>query len=72
MSMMRIGEVRMRVSQRCVAMPMRVRRSGGHGRLVRVLMVRIVCMWVFVFKRFVNMEVVVAFGDMQANSQHHQ
>src|SRR6185437_3698910 len=72
MPMMRIREMRVRVTQPCVPMPMGVRRSRRYGLLVQMLMVGIVRMFVFVLERFVYVQVFVAFGDVQCNPQAHQ
>ena len=62
-----VGNVRMGVVQRHVAVPVAV-RTGGHG-VVRVVVVAIVvAVGVLVGQRFVRVQVVVRLGQVQ---QHH-
>lgn len=60
---MRIRVVRVRVTQRLMAMPMRMRFA--HRPLMRMLMMRVMNMDVIMFKRAVVMFVFVPFGEMK-------
>ena len=60
--MMQVGVVRMRVAQRRVAMPMRMRFADRP--VMGVPVVGVVLMHVLVFERLVAMLMVVAFGEM--------
>ena len=60
--MMQVGVVRMRVAQRRVAMPMRMRFADRP--VMGVPVVGVVLMDVLVFERLVPMLMVVAFGEM--------
>ena len=60
--MMQIRVMRVLVPHRLVLMPMRVR--FGHGAVMFVLVVIVLDMAVFVRKRFVQMFVLMSFGEM--------
>ena len=67
---MQIGVMRVLVPHRLVLMPMRVR--FGHRAGMVVLVVIVVDMAVFVRKRFVQMFVLMSFGEMWPKPQSHQ
>ena len=59
---MQVGVMRMRVAQRRVAVPMRMRFADRP--IMRVPVMRVVPMAVLVFERLVRMLVLVVFGEM--------
>ena len=62
--------MRMRVTQCCVPMPVRMRLR--YGTLMGVLMMRVVLMRVLMFDRFVQMFMVVLLGQMRPQPEAHQ
>ena len=68
--MMKIGIVRVRVPQRLVAVPMRMRL--GDGSVVRMPVMLVVGMKMFMLQRLVLMLVIVAFREMQPQAEGHE
>ena len=66
---MGIRVMRVRMDERRVAVPMRMRLRGG---LVAVPMVLVVLMPMLVLHGFMGMFVVMSFGHMQIDAQRHQ
>ena len=62
MPVMQVRVMRMRVAQRRVAVPMRMRFADRP--VMRVPVMRVVSMAVLVFERLVRMLVLMAFGEM--------
>ena len=62
----------MRMGQRRVAVPMRVRFAGGIERLVWVLMVCVVYVLMFVIHHVMSVGVLMRFLEMQVNTHGHQ
>lgn len=62
MPVMSVREVRMRVDQRLVPVPMAMLGTGRHRIVMRVQVVFVVDMFVTVFHRFVHMSVLMALG----------
>lgn len=70
MPVMQIRVVRVLVPHRPVFMPMGV--WLGYGPVVAVLVMIVMDMPVLVRERFVNMFVLMPFGEMQPKPQSHQ
>jgi hypothetical protein len=72
MPVMQIGVVGMPVHQPDMLVPMRVRLTGRIDVSMLVLVMSIVTMPVFVSRRFVEVIVLVLFGQVQPKAQAHQ
>jgi hypothetical protein len=72
--MMRVWEMVMRVSDRLVAVSMRMPRAGRDRWIVFMLVmaVRVMDMLVIVFQCFVDMIVLVTFCQVQPYAERHQ
>ena len=68
----RIGKVPMRVCLRLVRVRMAMPGSGGHRRIMLVLVVFVVDMFMFVPGLFVDMCVFMTLGQVQPCAQRHQ
>jgi hypothetical protein len=71
-AVMQIGEVRMPMHQRQVPMQMRVRLARRVVRTVAMLVMLVVGVPVLVLHRFVNMLMLMSFGEMEPQAQRHQ
>ena len=71
MPVVSVREVRMRVDQRFVPVPMAMFSAGCHRIVVRVQVVFVVDMFVTVFHLFVLVSVLMALGQMQPRAQRH-
>lgn len=69
---MRIGEVRVRVRLRLVAVPVAVPRALSEGFVVGVTMVLVVQVFMLVLQRFVRVLVLMPFGQMKPHAQCHE
>ena len=67
-----IREVRMRVGQGFMPMPVAVLGAGLDRGVVGVMMMFVVYMLVLVFQRLMRVFVPMPFGKMQPNSERHQ
>ena len=73
MTMVQIGQVRVAVRHRLVLVRMRMRPARIPGRIVLVLVVRVVPMPMIVRQGFVAVLMLMAFGQHQKRAQcHHQ
>lgn len=72
MPVVSVREVRMRVDQRFVPMPMAMFGAGRHRIVMPMLVVFVVGMFVTVFHLFVLVSVLVALSKMQPRAQRHQ
>ena len=70
--MVRVGRVRMRMRQRRMVVKVIMRLAGLVGRLVLVLVMRVVDVPVRVLHAAVDVLVRMALGEMQPDSQCHQ
>jgi hypothetical protein len=64
MAMMRIREVRVRMSQGFMTMPVAMPRAWGHWMIMLMLVVDIVDMLMLMFHRFVRVFVAVLLGEV--------
>lgn len=69
---MNVGEMRMRMQQRLVMMPVAVRFAGRIGRRVSMSVMFVVVMQVFVIEFFVNVIVFVSLRQMQPDPDTHE
>src|SRR5450759_1896081 len=67
-----VREVRMAVDQFIVMMPVQVWFAGRGGRVVDVLVMRVVRVEMLMPHRFVPMGVLVPFRQMQPDAQSHE
>jgi len=72
MRMVHVGHMRMAMGQWLVTMPMRVADARWVASRVAVLMMFVMPMGVIVFHRFVDVLMVVHFGQMQPDPGRHQ
>ena len=71
MAMMQIGKVRVRMRERCMMMGMGVRLAAVPGKIVRVLVMRVVHMSVVMIERLVHVRVFVPFAHVQPDARRH-
>ena len=71
-SVVDVRVVGMRMDQFLVSMPVRVRLAGRIVRRVCVLVMLVVVVKVFVFHRFVPVQVFVPLGQVQPNTDRHE
>ena len=71
-AMMGVGKVGVGVSDRVVAMPMRVARAGTRCVRMIMLVVNVVFMLVFVLDGFMRVLVLVMLGKVQPYAPRHQ
>ena len=69
---MNIRVVRMCVGEGFMTVPMCVRFPRRIVRLVRMLVVRVVCVKVFVLQRLVHVQVLVLLGQVQPHAERHE
>ena len=69
---MQVGVVRMAMHQGRVPMQMRVRLARWVFRTVAMLVMRVVSVPVLVLHRFVNVLMLMSFGQMEPQAQRHQ
>jgi hypothetical protein len=72
MSMVDVRKVAVAVPQRGMRVGMHMRAGSTPPKVMGMLVVRIVCMGVFVFEGFVVVHVFVLFGQVQADADPHQ
>jgi ABC-type multidrug transport system fused ATPase/permease subunit len=72
MPMVGIREVRVRVSQRLMAMPMRVPHSGWYTLLMRVLMMLVMFVLMLMLDWPVRVQMTVLFRQMQPHAERHE
>ena len=72
MAVMAVGKMRMFVVQRRMRMRVRVRLFAGPGKVVVVLVMRVVHMRVVVAHSHVFMRVMVVFREVQPDADRHQ
>ena len=70
--MVRVGEMRMVVAQRLVAMPVCMRGPRHRRFLMRMLMVQVVIVLVVMLQRFVPVPMFVALAQVQPHADGHQ
>lgn len=70
-TVMQVGEMRMRMQERFVSMPMHVRFARRIRRRVHMLVVLIVDVGVFVFEQVVGVLVAMVFGNMKPHTGGH-
>ena len=70
--MMRIGKVRMRMSERVMAVRVRMASAGRNGIGVVMLVMRVVLMFMLVLDRIMGVVVRMTFGQVQPHSPRHQ
>ena len=70
--MMHVRDVRVFVGEALVPMGVRVRLAGWIARCMIVLVVLIVHVWVRMFRRLVNMMVLVMLAKVQPHAEAHQ
>lgn len=72
MPMVGIREVRVRVGQRLVAMPVRVPHSGWRPLFMGVLMMLVVCVLMLVLDEIVRVRMIVLLRQMKVDAQSHE
>ena len=65
MAVMQVGIMRMRMGERRVPVPVRMRLADGFARQVRVAVVLVVHMAVLVFHRLVYVLVIMPLGEVE-------
>ena len=68
----RVGEMGVVVAQWLVAMPVRMRCTLRHRRVVRMLVVCVVFVLMFVFLHFMPVPMLVALAQVQPDTNGHQ
>lgn len=72
MPMVSVREVRMRMSQRLMAMPVRVSHSGWHPLFVHVLVMLVMCVLMLMLDELMRVQVIVLLRQMQPYAKSHE